>query len=176
LKDCEQRSLVCALRDKVCKGDEDLAYHLWIAASLGHGVKHLKALTCKLHLDDGDIAILLNIVVSLGVNSIGDVVPLRGSFLMVLLIFSDKSLSSAELDGFPEQAHDMHGNIVLLEPSGLEVELPEPYIKQNAPTSPAVVQQLMRDGCCVEMAVVWLLFSGVVDCLLPNWGTIGMPW
>ena len=42
--------------------------------------------------------------------------------------------------------------------------------------SKTLPQALLWYSSLCEMAVVWLLFSGVVDCLLPNWGTIGMPW
>lgn len=73
---------------------------------------------------------------------------------MVVLVFADACLADVNLQEGPagahdKGAHDMHGNIVLLEPSTSAVCLPDGFTKTDAPRVEASVMSQMRAGRCV---------------------------
>jgi hypothetical protein len=134
------------LRDRVCGRDAYLAYHIWCAC-LGSS-----KWTCGLHLDDLDLGLLLNLVVSIGVSESNEVVQLRGSLLMIVLTVSSSSLSGVDCEALgwsANAAHDEVGNIILLEPSLKDVVLPAGYQKADAASSEAVVLKALQEGRCV---------------------------
>jgi len=135
-----------ALRHKLCSGDRWTAFHIWTACGFD---AEMGPLTCGLHLDDLDLAHLFDLVVSLGVSPSGAVVELQGSLLMVVLNFASANLGTLKLAGDIPQAHDQHGNIVLLDPPSLELLLPAEVEKVNSPDSPAGVGTALQDGRCV---------------------------
>ena len=81
-----------------------------------------------LHLDVLDVAFLLNCIGAIGLNGNNAVVRLRGAYLMVVLQWSEEPLSTFTLPPWlkgQRVARDQAGNIVILEPSTLDVRLPE---------------------------------------------------
>jgi hypothetical protein len=150
LQDSADRNLTFIdLRDRLCHGARDpsrLAYHIW-AACTGSG-----KWTCGLHLDDLDLGLLLNLVCSFGVSKSNEVVPLRGSLLMLVLVVSTACLAAVdcgELRWSAPAAHDEAGNIIMLEPSITDVELPVDRAKADIPTTEAAVLSALREGRCV---------------------------
>jgi hypothetical protein len=78
------------------------------------------------------------------------VVQLKGNLLFVVLAFGDACLSTApSLDvGFPH-AFDNCGNVVLFEPTSLELTLPDGWKYADSPRSAPAVQRCLSDGKCV---------------------------
>ena len=150
LQDSADRNLAFIdLRDRLCHRAPDpsrLAYHIW-AACTGSG-----KWTCGLHLDDLDLGLLLNLICSFGVSKNNEVVRLRGSLLMIVLAVSTACLAAVdcgELQWAAPAAHDEAGNIIMLEPSITDVELPADGAKADIPTTEAAVLSALREGRCV---------------------------
>ena len=137
------------LRDCVCHRAADpsrLAYHIWVACTGS------TKWTCGLHLDDLDLGLLLNLVCSFGVSESNEVVLLRGSLLMLVLVISTTSLAAVdcgELGWSGPAAHDEAGNIITLEPSLTNMELPADCPKADVPTTERAVLSALCEGRCV---------------------------
>jgi hypothetical protein len=128
------------LRYAVCGGDARLAAHLWTACALADGF------ACAMHLDDKDAGHMLNLINSIGLDRHHNVVQLQGCLLMFVALFADKSLADTALPGEFAYAHDMNGNIVLLEPPSSQVCLPKELVSQEAPTRESSVKLAMKEG------------------------------
>ena len=137
------------LRDRICREAPDpsrLAYHIWSACTGS------TKWTCGLHLDDLDLGLLLNLVSSFGVSASNEVVDLRGSLLMLVLVVSTTTLGAVdcrELGWSASAAHDEAGNILMLEPSLTDVKLPADCPKADIPTTETAVLSALREGRCV---------------------------
>jgi hypothetical protein len=118
------------------------AFNMWFAAS---GATESGEATLEIHLDVDDHPLLLNHVASIGIDPDGRVVSLNGAMLMVVLTWSESSLSGAALEG-REHGHDAAGNIVLLEPAPGAIKLPPSYTQAEVPTSPSAALSMLRRG------------------------------
>tara|TARA_B110000037_G_scaffold175199_1_gene199684 strand:- start:246 stop:761 length:516 start_codon:yes stop_codon:yes gene_type:complete len=99
-----------------------------------------------MHLDNKDAGQLLNLINSIGLDSNHNVVQLKGCLLMFVALFADTNLAGVALPGGLAHAHDMYGNIVLLEPSSSQVVLPKGLVPQQAPKRESSVKLAMKEG------------------------------
>jgi hypothetical protein len=120
--------------------DANLAGHLWTACAITDGF------ACAMHLDNKDAGQLLNLIDSIGLDSNHNVVQLKGCLLMFVALFADTNLAGVALPGGLAHAHDMYGNIVLLEPSSSQVVLPKGLVPQQAPKRESSVKLAMKEG------------------------------
>jgi hypothetical protein len=121
------------------------ALHLWEASSC-------KDRALELHLDNFDVPFLLNAIAAIGLDSEGAVVHLRGAYLMVVLQWSDVPLSGLGLPRSVEGqrvAHDEAGNLVILEPTTLDVSLPQGACVVAKPETRADAKIRLRAGKAV---------------------------
>ena len=121
-----------------------LAYHMWAASSLGGGE------SCGLHIDDLDLATMLNLINSLGLDAENKVVTLRGCLLMVVLCFSTSCMARARAEDFGwsslPMAHDAKGNVMIFEPGSIDVKLPPTLTRADTAVTEAQVLTAMAEG------------------------------
>ena len=119
-----------------CNGCEKRALNIWAACEF-------EGVVVDTHLDNDDLPTALNLACAFGLNREGQVVDLVGGMLMVVLAWSETSLARVNLSN-GGHAHDVCGNVVILEPSTWDVNLPSR--KADSPRTPEEAANMLRQG------------------------------